>query len=102
MSQSTPLRTYLHPAYFAILVLAILPRLAAAQSGPPVTPVAPAALFSDHMVLQNGMQVPIWGTAAPGEKVTVKFNGQTKSATASADGKWTVQLAKLKSGAPSP
>ena len=51
--------------------------------------VKPNALFSDHMVLQNGMQVPIWGTADPGEKITVKFNGQTKSATADATGKWT-------------
>ena len=62
--------------------------------------VRPNALFSDHMVLQNGMQVPIWGTADPGEKITVKFNGQTKSATADATGTWMVRLAKLKSGGP--
>jgi sialate O-acetylesterase len=62
--------------------------------------VKPAALFSDHMVLQSGMAVPVWGTADPGEKVTIKFNGQTKSATADADGKWTVRLAKLKAGGP--
>jgi len=62
--------------------------------------VKPAALFSDHMVLQNGMEVPVWGTADPGEKVTVKFLGQTKSASADAGGKWTVRLARLKSGGP--
>jgi len=62
--------------------------------------VKPNALFSDHMVLQSGMVVPVWGMADPGEKVTVKFHGQTKSATADADGKWTVRLAKLKSGGP--
>ena len=27
--------------------------------------VKPAALFSDHMVLQSGMAAPIWGTADP-------------------------------------
>jgi sialate O-acetylesterase len=90
----------LRPAILTLLVLATLPRLAAAQSVPQVAPIAPAALFSDHMVLQNDMQVPIWGTAVPGEKVTVKFLGQTRSATTSADGKWTVRLAKLKSGGP--
>jgi sialate O-acetylesterase len=62
--------------------------------------VRPSALFSDHMVLQNGVQVPIWGTADPGEKITVKFDGQTKSANADPTGKWMVRLAKLKSGGP--
>jgi len=62
--------------------------------------VKPAALFSDHMVLQSGMAVPIWGTADPGEKVAVTLNGKTASATADANGKWTVRLAKLKAGGP--
>ena len=62
--------------------------------------VKPSTLFSDHMVLQSGMPVPIWGTADPAEKVTIKFNGQTKSATADATGKWTVRLGKLKPGGP--
>jgi sialate O-acetylesterase len=62
--------------------------------------VTPSPLFSDHMVLQSGMAVPIWGTADPAEKVTIKFNGQTKSAVADAKGKWTVQLTKLKAGGP--
>jgi sialate O-acetylesterase len=100
MPTPAALRTSFLSAFFAVLLLATLPRLAAAQSASQVTPIAPAALFSDHMVLQSGMQVPIWGTAAPGEKVTVKFHGQTKSETTSADGKWMVRLAKLKSGGP--
>ncbi len=62
--------------------------------------VKPAALFSDHMVLQSGMAVPIWGMADPGEKVAVTFNGKTTTATADANGKWTVHLPKLKSGGP--
>ncbi|MGA1982527.1 MAG: sialate O-acetylesterase [Acidobacteriaceae bacterium] len=62
--------------------------------------VKPSPLFSDHMVLQSGMPVPIWGTADPAEKVTIKFNGQTRSATADAGGKWTVRLTRLKAGGP--
>ena len=62
--------------------------------------VKPSALFSDHMVLQSGMPVPIWGTADPAEKITIKFNGQTRSATADAAGKWMVHLTKLKAGGP--
>ncbi len=48
--------------------------------------------FGDHMVLQRGAQVPVWGTANPGEKVTVAFAGQTQSVAADADGKWRVKL----------
>jgi sialate O-acetylesterase len=58
------------------------------------------AIFSDHMVLQREMRVPIWGTAAPGEKVTVKFRDQQQAATADKDGKWTVKLDPLAAGGP--
>ena len=33
--------------------------------------VTPHGLFTDNMVLQQGDKVPVWGTADPGEKVTV-------------------------------
>jgi sialate O-acetylesterase len=62
--------------------------------------VKPSALFSEHMVLQSGMAVPVWGVAAPGERVTVTLHGQKQFATASADGKWMVRLKDLKPGGP--
>ncbi len=62
--------------------------------------VKPSALFSDHMVLQRDIPVPVWGTADPGETVTVLFHGQTRSTTAGPDGKWRVRLEKLKAGGP--
>ena len=51
--------------------------------------------FSDHMVLQRGKPVAVWGWANAGEKVTVAFAGQTKSAKAGSDGKWTLHLDAL-------
>jgi len=57
-------------------------------------------MFSDHMVLQREMPVPIWGTADPGRKVTVSFRGQKKETTADEDGKWSVKLDPLKVGRP--
>jgi sialate O-acetylesterase len=62
--------------------------------------VKPSPLFSDHMVLQRGMLVPVWGTASPGEAIRVTLNGQTRSTKAGPDGKWMVQLRKLKAGGP--
>jgi sialate O-acetylesterase len=61
--------------------------------------VKPHALFSNGMILQQGMKVPVWGTAEEGEKVTVQFQGQEVSATAK-DGKWMVHLESLKAGGP--
>ncbi|MEI6168600.1 MAG: sialate O-acetylesterase [bacterium] len=54
--------------------------------------VALPKVFSSHMVLQRGMAVPIWGTAAPNERVTVEFFGQKKDTMADAQGKWRVKL----------
>jgi sialate O-acetylesterase len=48
--------------------------------------------FSDHMVLQRDMKVPVWGTAAPGETVAVEFAGQKKSVEVGAQGQWRVEL----------
>jgi sialate O-acetylesterase len=49
-------------------------------------------MFSSHMVLQRGMLVPIWGMAAPNEKVSVDFAGQKKETMADEKGKWKVTL----------
>lgn len=62
--------------------------------------VTPNALFSDHMVLQSGMAVPIWGTAAPGEKISVAVANQRVAAVAGNDGRWRARLSNLKPGGP--
>ncbi len=56
-------------------------------------------VFTPHMVLQRGIDVPIWGTGAPGEKVAISFSGQTKNVTADEKGAWRVKLAPLKANA---
>ncbi len=56
------------------------------------------ALFSDHMVLQRDMLVPVWGWADAGESVTVTIAGQSKSTKADASGQWSIKLDKLASG----
>ena len=52
-------------------------------------------VFSDHMVLQRDSAVPVWGTASPGEKVTVTFGGKSRSAVTGPDGKWSVDIGPL-------
>ena len=37
--------------------------------------VKPASIFGDHMVLQRGMKVPVWGAAPPGEMLPCQLIG---------------------------
>lgn len=63
------------------------------------------AIISDHMALQSGRPTTLWGWADAGEKVTVTFlDSEGKSlangtASANDEGKWTVRLPALASGA---
>lgn len=76
------------------LLLAALAALARAE-------VALPQIFTDHMVLQRDQPVAIWGTAAAGETVTVRFASRTQTAVADAAGKWSVRLRPLSASAES-
>lgn len=52
-------------------------------------------VLGDRMVLQADTNVPVWGKAAAGAKVTVTFRGAAASATADKDGAWRVDLRPL-------
>ena len=58
------------------------------------------AIFTSHMVLQQGLPDRVWGVAEPGEEVTVSIADQAKSAKAGDDGKWQITLDPLKVGGP--
>jgi sialate O-acetylesterase len=61
--------------------------------------IKPNSLFGEHAVVQQGIAVPVWGTADRDEQVTVRFNGQEKQ-TRSKDGKWMLQLDPMTAGGP--
>ncbi len=82
-----------------VLVVVLLLGLSSLQGHSVLAEVKPHGLISDGMVLQRGMSVPIWGTAAEGEQVTVSFQNQEVSATAK-DGQWLVRLENLTAGGP--
>src|SRR5258706_14259990 len=56
------------------------------------------ALMSDHMVLQRGVHVRIWGWADPAEPVAVRFQNQKAAATTDQSGKWQAFLKPLAQG----
>ncbi len=53
------------------------------------------SIFSDNMVLQRDMKIPVWGKSAPEAKVTVTFHGQEKVTTANKEGNWKVYLSPI-------
>ncbi len=57
-------------------------------------------VLSDHMVLQRDRPLPVWGSADPGEEVTVEIAGLEARATADPSGKWRVELPPLEAGGP--
>lgn len=81
-------RTKLFVCFLFVVVLELCPAWAAAD-------VVLPAIFSNDMVLQRELPVPIWGTADSGETVTVTFGGQSRQATAGADGNWMIRLDPL-------
>lgn len=62
--------------------------------------VEAAQIFTDHMVLQREIAVPVWGWAKAGETITVSIDGQEQKAVTGPDGRWQVRLAPLHLGAP--
>jgi sialate O-acetylesterase len=80
------------PTIFIALLLAPLTVLHGAE-------LKLAAMFSDHMVLQRDLPVPIWGWTDAGMEVTVEFAGQKKIATADKTGKWSLKLDPMSASA---
>jgi sialate O-acetylesterase len=70
--------------------------------------VKPHTLFSHGMVLQQGMKVPVWGTADDGEKITLTIEGRVKEnvflnhsvKTEATKGNWRVVLPEMAAGGP--
>ena len=58
-------------------------------------------LVGSHMVLQRGRPVPVWGWAAPGEKVSITFRDKTYVASLpDASGRWQATLPATPAGGP--
>ena len=77
-----------------LLTLALLCGLAASAT------VRMPQLFQSGMVMQRGKPIPVWGWADKGEQVTITFNKKTYTTTADDQGRWRIDLPKMKAGGP--
>ena len=74
---------------FFVFLFIIATGLRADVSMPPV--------FSDHMVLQQGVTLAIWGSASPGERISLSFAKMNESTVADSYGNWRITLRPLPS-----
>ncbi len=58
------------------------------------------AIFSDNMVFQREVKIPVWGTAAAGDKIDVQLGKKKVSVITDAHGKWKAELSPFKAGGP--
>lgn len=58
------------------------------------------SVIADHMVIQRNKPVHLWGSAGPGEAVTVQFRGEQAATTADTLGRWSVYLSPGSAGGP--
>lgn len=59
-----------------------------------------ADVFSDNMVLQRRMKVPVWGWAASGSEITVEFEDHSKTVKARSSGQWQAEIGPFEAGGP--
>jgi sialate O-acetylesterase len=61
-----------------------------------------ASIFTSNMVLQQQMQVPVWGWDKAGANisVTTSWNGKHYKGKAGSDGKWKIKVATPSAGGP--
>jgi len=74
-------------SFLIVLLLASVGRLQA--------DVQMSTIFGSHMVLQQGVKIPVWGWAEAGEVVTVTLGAHHVQTTADATGKWRVDLERV-------
>jgi sialate O-acetylesterase len=84
----------------ALTALTSLACNAADQAAPARAGGFVSTLFADHMVVQRGSRIPVWGWTTPGAKVAVSLAGNTAEAVAGADGKWMAWLPPMTAGGP--
>ncbi len=80
---------------FSLVLVGLLIACGMAQS----EPLSLHPLFSNDVVLQQEMPVPVWGSGTPGEKVEVDLGVQHCEADVNDNGEWQIVLAPLISNA---
>jgi len=80
----------------SLCIVSVVAVLVLAAATPGLAEVKLPAVIGENMVLQRDVELPVWGWADAGEKVTVRLGKARASATANSDGAWRVALPAIK------
>ncbi|HEX7297331.1 MAG TPA: sialate O-acetylesterase [Pyrinomonadaceae bacterium] len=58
------------------------------------------SIIGDNMVLQQGVKLRIWGSANPGERITIEFAKKSANTIAGPQGRWEAWIGPFKAGGP--
>lgn len=78
------------PVFVVWFLVSAAPFIGIAEAEVSLPPV-----FSDRMILQQGMTLPVWGRASPGESISVSCSGRYAETRANSAGRWRVTLRPL-------
>ncbi len=84
----------------AVAVGAPSPSATQPAVAPHVTHLRLSQLVGDGMVMQREARIPVWGWAAPADRVVVTFDDRDYAATPDAAGRWSVTLPPMPAGGP--
>lgn len=87
------MKRYLLKLFFSIAIFSVSMTTAWSKLSLP-------SLFSDHMVLQREMAIPVWGTANVDQELTVELGNEEMMTKADQGGNWKVLLTARKAGGP--
>lgn len=82
--------------FFSMMLLSMLCQHASGQE----SSMRVARIFSDNMVLQQGIYAPVWGWAPPGVQVRIGIGGKEYTTVADKTGKWLVRMEPMQVGGP--
>lgn len=57
-------------------------------------------IFGNNMVIQQGINAPVWGTTIAEGKIKISFAGFTTKVQADTNGKWMAMMPVLKASGP--
>ncbi|MDE3253209.1 MAG: sialate O-acetylesterase [Bacteroidota bacterium] len=82
------------------LLLSILCLIACFNGELSAQTIEPAGIFGDNMVLQQGINAPIWGKASPHQVIRLFFAGKQLTTQTDQQGNWRFNLPKHAAGGP--
>ena len=93
-------RNFKYPVFLTVLIIGLISLFMVNRQDKSCMQFSVSPFFGNKMVLQRGMEIPVWGTATPKENISVQLNDKKIKVITGTDGKWIAYIPKFKAGGP--